>query len=522
MSSIKEQLYVLRRERSVLDADIRSLKARRENAQRANRQAIDVGTEEFYYRVGMDFRGRLYYKGAHLNPQMGDDVKVVLTLANKKPLGASGLHWLCWGVASAAGYDKAAFGARVTYTREHLEEIRKAVEEPANSDFFINTVMKDGEPALFLQRATELINAIDSGNTATYETNITIAMDATCSGLQILSAVAKDRQGGRLVNITATPETQTEKADVYGTVAKLILSKYEKLPHNFFAQWIYDNGIPRRFTKRPVMTLPYSATIRSAIGYVLVELQGNSEKGLAPYPLPSSEEARKELLDSMRSLLGKNEEEGDDVAAKLDDNSLYFGMASLIAKDIHAVCKETIPAAMALLEFFKATPRKLYDHAIWNTPDGLHVKQRYGVEEETQTKYTLSWVDQETGELSQKLIRRRYAYLDPSERDRSKASNGMPPNWVHSLDGTLVRRVMLKAPFEVISIHDSFAAHPADCGDLARILREQFVWLIEQEPLQRLIEQLNLQVGSDAFDATPLMLNTWNPQEALDSEFLFC
>ena len=77
MSSVKEQMYVLRREKAVLEADMRSLKARRENAQRASRQAIDVGTEPFYYRVGMDFRGRLYYKGAHLNPQMGDDVKVV-------------------------------------------------------------------------------------------------------------------------------------------------------------------------------------------------------------------------------------------------------------------------------------------------------------------------------------------------------------------------------------------------------------------------------------------------------------
>jgi DNA-directed RNA polymerase len=466
----------------------------------------------------MDFRGRLYYKGAHLNPQMGDDVKVVLTLANKKPLGTNGLHWLCWGVASAAGYDKAAFGARVTYTREHLQEIRKAVEDPSTSDYFINTVMKDGEPALFLQRANELINAIDSGDSASYETDVTIAMDATCSGLQILSAVAKDRQGGSLVNITETPETQTEKADVYGTVAKLILKKYSQLPENYFAQWVILNGIPRRFTKRPVMTLPYSATIRSAIGYVQTELQGNSEKGIAPYPLPASEEDRRELQLSIKSLMGK-EESGE---VKLDDNSLYYGMATLIARDIHGVCRETIPAAMTLLEFFKSTPKKLYDHAIWNTPDGLYVKQRYGVEEESRTKYTLTWVDQDTGEICQKLIQRRYAYIDPSDRDRSKASNGMPPNWVHSLDGTLVRRVMLSAPFEIIAIHDSFAAHPADCDDLARILREQFVWIVEQEPLQRLIDQLNAQVGEEVFKSEPLMLNTWNPKEALNSEFLFC
>ena len=521
MSSAKEQLYVMRRERSILDADIRSLKARRENAQRANRQAVDVGSEPFYYRVGMDFRGRLYYKGAHLNPQMGDDVKVVLALANKKPLGITGFQWLMWGVASSAGYDKTNFKDRFDWAYTRLDLIRDAVQNPAKSDFFINTVMKDGEPALFLQRANELIAAYDSGSVTTYETNITIAMDATCSGLQILSAVAKDRQGGSLVNITATLEEQLEKNDVYGTVARLILEKYNNMPENFFASWVKVNGIPRRFTKRPVMTLPYSATLRSAIGYVQAELLGNSEKGIAPYPLPVSEDARLKLLKSIKSLLGKDVDEVDEIL-KMDDNSLYYGMATLIGKDIHEVCRATIPAAMKLLDFFKSTPKKLFDHAIWNTPDGLHVKQRYGVQEETQTFYVLTWVDQETGEVQKKQVRHKYSYLDPSERDRSKASNGMPPNWVHSLDGTLVRRVMLKAPFEVISIHDSFAAHPADCADLARILREQFVWLVDKEPLGNLIDQLNTQIGVQEFNVNDLMVNTWDPKEALDSEFLFC
>ena len=260
MLSIKEQIYAIKRERAVLEADKRSLSARRDNANRANHQAVAVGDQPFYYRVGMDFRGRLYYKGAHLNPQMGDDVKVVLTLANKKPLGISGFKWLMWGVASSAGFDKADFNTRFNWALDRIVEIREAVETPEQSDFFINTVMKDGEPALFLQRATELINAYDSGSVISYETDVTIAMDATCSGLQILSAVAKDRQGGAMVNITATPESQTEKADVYGTVAKLILEKYTHL-NNPYTNWICDNGIPRRFTKRAVMTLPYSCLL---------------------------------------------------------------------------------------------------------------------------------------------------------------------------------------------------------------------------------------------------------------------
>jgi DNA-directed RNA polymerase len=130
--------------------------------------------------------------------------------------------------------------------------------------------------------------------------------------------------------------------------------------------------------------------------------------------------------------------------------------------------------------------------------------------------------DPSTGEIQPMVVRRNYNYLDPSEKNRSKAANGMPPNWVHSLDATLVRRVVLKAPFDIVCIHDSFAAHPSDCNKLASILREEFVWLIEQDPLGTLIKQLNDQVGAQVFSTEGLMVNTLKTDDPLRSEFLFC
>ena len=521
--SIKEQIALLRRERSNLTADKRSLVARRENAKRAAQQATMLGGDPFYYRVSMDFRGRLYYKGAHMNPQMGDDIKAVLKLANKKPLGNRGLAWLLWGIASAAGYDKASFDDRVQWSAQRTLEIREAVEDPLNSKLFTEEVMTGGEPALFLQRATEMINALDSDDIANYETDVLIAMDATCSGLQILSAVARDGDGGALVNIRTLPN-QPQKSDVYSTVAKEILARYAAMPENFFASWMVKYGLPRRFTKRSVMTLPYSATIRSAVGYVKGELQGDLEKGINAYPLPESREERLLMVSACSALLSLSFDDDDGVAPtpEIDDNSLYHMMARVVARDIHAVCFDTIPAAMKLLAFFKQTPKYLPEHALWTTPDGLRVKQIYGAKSNLRLFYDLEIIDQETGEIRFDKIQRVYQFTDNSEKNRSKSSNGMSPNWVHSLDGTLVRRVMLKCPFEVVAIHDSFAAHPADCDDLSRVLREQFKWLVETDPLGTLISQLNKQAGAEVFDPAALMVNTWSPDEALDSEFLFC
>jgi DNA-directed RNA polymerase len=475
-----------------------------------------VNESDFYFRIGMDFRGRMYYKGAHLNPQMGDDIKSTLVLSNKKPLGADGYQWLLWGVASSAGFDKADFQTRVNYALDNLFEIKEAVANPSESEFF-KKVHSDGEPALFLQRAGELVKAIDSGSIQSYETDITIAMDATCSGLQLLSAVARDAEGGSLVNITATVEGQTEKRDVYSKVCKLILEKYADMPENFFARWLTQHGLPRRFTKKVVMTLPYSATVRGAISYVQEELYGNPEKGSLPYDLPQEPSERLALLQSARILAGIEREDED-----ISTDSLYYVMATVLANDMHETCYQILPAAMKLLAFFKSTPSHLYDHAIWRTPDGLHVKQIYGVKEPFDFHYKFIHADQFTGEIKPIVIRRNYAYLDQSEKNRSKAANGMPPNWVHSLDGTLVRRVVLKAPFEVVCIHDSFAAHPSDCSKLASILREEFVWLIERDPLGTLITQLNDQVGSQVFSTEGLMVNTLKVDDPLRSEFLFC
>jgi DNA-directed RNA polymerase len=513
---------VLKRKEELTKAEKRSLSARRENAYRASRQAVHVANDDFYFRVGMDFRGRIYYKSAHLNPQMGDDVKAILMLADKKPLGESGFKWLMWGIASAAGFDKADFQTRVKWSIDRMPQIEQSVKDPINSELFAS-VLSSGEPALYLQRATELVNALNSGSIFTYETNIAIAMDATCSGLQLLSAVSKDADGGSLVNITATQDGQTEKNDVYGKVAQMLIEKYSS-NKDAFSKWIATNGVPRRLTKKPVMTLPYSATERSAASYIKEELQGDPEKGIAPYPLPDTTEERKQILTAIEAMLYTT----SDKHIKMDTSAdaMYYNMARLLAKDTHELCYRLLPAAMRLLDFFKDTPRHLADHAIWHTPDGLRVKQKYGKKVTMQTQYTYDahQVDPITGEIVTRplKVRRKYEYTDQHSKNAQKSSNGMPPNWVHSLDAALVRRTILKCKFPIICIHDSFAAHPADCERLAQVLREEFVWLIEQDPLGSLCKELNEQAGACVFNKDVLMVNTWNPEDALRSEFLFC
>jgi hypothetical protein len=41
-------------------------------------------------------------------------------------------------------------------------------------------------------------------------------------------------------------------------------------------------------------------------------------------------------------------------------------------------------------------------------------------------------------------------------------------------------------------------------------------------PLENLITQLNEQVGDEIFSTTNLTVNTWDPEQAKTSPFLFC
>jgi DNA-directed RNA polymerase len=205
-----------------------------------------------------------------------------------------------------------------------------------------------------------------------------------------------------------------------------------------------------------------------------------------------------------------------------DEYELYMKMSMILAKEVHAVCYDQLPAAMNLLAFFMSVPGSIPSHAYWKTPDGLAVKQIYGAKVAEPVRYRLEYTDEETGEITYKQVFNRYTFLDNDGKNRTKAANGMPPNWVHSLDGTLVRRVVLAVDFPVICIHDSFAAHPSDCGKLKIALQEQFSRLIVDRPLENLISYLNEQLGANVFSAENLIVDTLDPYEPLESEFIFC
>jgi DNA-directed RNA polymerase len=108
--------------------------------------------------------------------------------------------------------------------------------------------------------------------------------------------------------------------------------------------------------------------------------------------------------------------------------------------------------------------------------------------------------------------------------DRSKQTNGISPNWVHSNDGCHLRMTVNLAAHNGVThfamIHDSFGCHAADVPMLSECLREAFLDLyLNHDPL--------VQFHSDAQKLTNTVLPNPPYKGTLDlglvkkSEFFF-
>lgn len=81
-----------------------------------------------------------------------------------------------------------------------------------------------------------------------------------------------------------------------------------------------------------------------------------------------------------------------------------------------------------------------------------------------------------------------------------KMKSAISPNFVHSIDAELLRRVALKCKAAGIDrtdwIHDSFGTHPNHIEQLLYITKKEFKKLARRQPLRLLDEQLKEQIDS--------------------------
>ena len=361
--------------------------------------------EEYYLCWSFDYRGRAYPIPAYLTPQDTDFGKSLIRFAEESFVNDDAELWLAFQVATTYGLDKATMDERIAWVNDNHDLITKIAIDPVDS---LPDWEGVEEPWQFMAACHEYYHCCIECDKQF--TGLMVAVDATCSGLQILAGLAKDASTASLVNVCPGDKP----SDAYKAVAEEAKKHLPPEMHDWMT---------RKTTKRTVMTIPYNATKSSSRVYIREALK---EQGFEPTP-----EQVTQVVDAV-----------------------YQSMDAIV------------PGPMRVMRWIKTHVgqyiRSGASEVEWSTPSGFVVNQQRNKRETERLKLQL---------LGETQVTLSVGEGDPCPT-RHKSSTA--PNLIHSLDASILHETFQKfnGPFTVI--HDSVLCRATDMGTLNQLVRETY------------------------------------------------
>lgn len=498
---------------------------RREKARQSRRLSLSFIVSQankfsqfkaIWFPYNMDWRGRVYAVPM-FNPQGNDMQKGLLTLAVGKPIGADGFKWLKVHGANCAGVDKVTFEERIKWVEDNHDNIMAAAKAPMDS---IEWWGRLDSPFCFLAFCFEYAGVMHHG--LSYSCSLPIAFDGSCSGIQHFSAMLRDHIGGHAVNLTPSGKVQ----DIYRIVSDRIEEELKVLLVNgtdnemvthedkktgeiterlklgtreLARQWL-TYGMSRKVTKRSVMTLAYGSKEYGFADQVYEDIVmpaiDSGSGAMFTEPSQASRFMAKMIWEAVSVT----------VVAAVDAMKWLQGAAKLLAAEVKdkktgEILKPCLPVH-------------------WVTPDGFPVWQEYRKKDTTRLNLMFlgSFNLQPTVNRGTK-----------KELDKHKQESGISPNFVHSQDGSHLRKTVVHThrKYGVMSfavIHDSFGTIPADAEYLFRGVRETMVETYrDNDVLLDFYEQFEYQLHESQRDKLPELpkKGKLNIEDILSSDFAF-
>ena len=368
--------------------------------------------EMFFIPHSFDYRGRMYPVPSFLTMQDTDFGKSLLKFYEESKLTPEAEEWLSFQVATTYGLDKATIKDRLEWTTNNHHLITRIAEDPIGC---LPEWESAEEPWLFLAACDEYYHCCikrDRDYTA-----LPVAVDATCSGLQILAGLCRDARTASLVNVLPGERP----ADAYRTVAE---HAEPNVPESI------KPHMDRKVVKRVVMTVPYNAKPHSNRGYIRDALK---EKGV--------------------------EIEKDDLTATV--------------KAVRDAMDEIVPGPMAVMKWFESEVAKAIKRGEkqleWCTPSGFVVTQKLMKKHFQQVSLQLLG-----------RVRINVAIDDSDVVDLLHHKNATAPNVIHSLDASLLHLASLRFDAPLSVIHDSVLCRATDMSALSSIVREVYMHLFAE------------------------------------------
>jgi DNA-directed RNA polymerase len=441
--------------------------------------------DQIYFPPNVDRRGRVYYSTPNLNPQGPDHEKALIELAHAERVGMKGLYWLTINVANLMGFDKADLGDRVRYVKAHWGMIKSTVASPFNDRRWETETDK---PMQFLAAAKDLIDAMESDNPYDHMSRVSVALDASCSGLQILGALTKCTTSLFNTNCLRAVRDENGKLlmqDIYRRAADkatmALILEAEGGEHAEIAQailsWAYaikDGKLTRDMLKRNTMTYFY----------------GSKANGMGQQLMDDHFEIE------YKKALDKVGRDGDvtSVGFPFADKKHRIAASQYLAKVNFAAIEAIAPIpalVMKSLQKYGQLISKGGKKMRWTTPLGFIVEQHYEVQKDLVVDSIL------TGQQRKPTSTRK----DTGVVDQNKQKLGAAPNFVHSLDSSLLLKAVCEGVRGQIMdwrvVHDSFAVSARQTSRMARLLKNVMADMFSADVLSKVAAELDAQVPEE-------------------------
>ena len=442
----------------------KELHEQRQKAQKRSirsREALSLATKylnypRFYLSWSCDYRGRAYSQQPFLQPQSTEVEKSLLRFADGCKLDASGLRWVETAIGASFIGTKGSYDQRRDWCQQNQSLIAAVASNPLDT---ITLWEKADEPWHFLQLCLEYNAVVVEQSKALWD--VAIQVDATSSGLQLLSGCLLDPVGCKFSNVT---DSNCDKPqDAYMEVVTRARSLAEaKEEWKKYVPFLND----RSLGKASLLVAVYGGSHGTRTQRVIKTLMSS---GLFPEPLGWKD-------------------------------------ANVMASIIQEASQKTFPQAFAALKWIRSLGslalKSSSEEFVWSTPCGDKIALR---------EFERDSIVISTKHLGRIKVAKGYS--------RKLAANDMlkalAPSYVHSLDATVLKAALGDWKHPVACIHDCVAVLPTDMDRMLDRLRKAFVFTVADNPLQRLATDL----GVNSEQLKPLRLG--NADLSRISPFLF-
>ena len=388
------------------------------------------------------------------------------------PLNKIGLNYFyAYGASHyESAVNRLGFEDKINWVKSHLDEILQM-----DAEF----ILKADSPILFSAFCLEMKKLNNDKNTLIH---MPVFIDATCSGIQHLSAMVADTDLALKVNLTDldTPE------DIYANLVEPInkaINEYGK--NHSDVSSLSEIYLDHSVLKHPIMTQNYNVSIFGMKEQLLNSLkvkEFNTNGSEANLLKNVNEDYPVQLKKNPVIIIGYNRDKTKEI--KLNQKDL-IKMAMIIKQVIFL----EFPALQAVYEYFINIARvmKLLNLTLqWISPTGAIITQNYKKRKKSRLRVFIH--NRSKVNIMQEITR---------ETDHKKQIDGIIPNVIHSLDSAHVAKLINDSakniPYPIVAVHDCFGTHPNFMDVLFFRLKEEFVSLYLDRDFLKLFHKRILQ-----------------------------